>query len=187
MASPSDAADAADAAGVVDLLLSRPSTLGSARLLCIDGPSGSGKTELAAAVSALVETPVVHMDDLYEGWDGLAAVDGQLESLLRPLSRGLPGGYRRYDWHARAFAETVTVSPAPVVVVEGVGSGARTVADLVTVLVWVDADRDVRRRRGLERDGATFAPYWDAWEVAERERFARDRTSVRADLALWTS
>ena len=171
---------------VLDLLLSRPPTLGDGRLLCIDGPSGAGKTDLAASLAALTETTAVHMDDLYVGWDGLATVDVRLERLLRSLARGEPGRFRRYDWLAGALAETVTVPPAPLLVVEGVGSGSQPVADLITVLVWVDADRDVRRRRGLERDGETFAPHWERWEAAEREHFARHRTAERADLSLRT-
>ena len=42
---------------------------------------------------------------------------------------------------------------APWLVVEGVGSGDPVVADRVTVLVWVEADDELRLARGLERDG----------------------------------
>lgn len=179
MASPSDA--------VLELLRARPATLGAGRLLCVDGPSGSGKTTLASAVAASVgDAQVVHMDDLFEGWDGLPTVDAQLGGLLRPLAAGRPGTYRRYDWHAGAWAETVTVAPAPLLVLEGVGSGSLEVADLVTVLVWVEAAYDVRMRRGIERDGDDFAPYWEAWAVAEQEHFARHGTRERVDLIVTT-
>ena len=148
----------------------------------MDGPAGSGKTTLASELAARASAPVVHMDDLYPGWDGLPLVDAQLESALRPLAEGEPGSYRRYDWHRAEFAETVEVPPADLLVVEGVGSGSSKVADLVTVLVWVEAPHDLRKRRGIERDGAAFAPYWDAWAQAEDEVFARERTRDRADL-----
>jgi len=176
-----------DAAAVLDLLRARPAAYGGGRLLCVDGPSGSGKTTLAAEVADLEPAArIVHMDDLFEGWEGLPNVDAQLAGLLRPLSKGLPGHYRRYDWHLGEFAETVTVEPAPLLVLEGVGSGSLVVADLVTVLVWVEADRDVRMRRGLERDGEAFAPHWEAWAVAEQEHFARHGTRERADLVVST-
>lgn len=176
-----------DAGAVLDLVRSRPPTLGAGRLLCVDGPSGSGKSTLADQVVAREPgASVVRMDDLLEGWDGLAGVDGQLSGLLRPLAAGRPGSYRRYDWHRGAFAETVTIAPAPLLVLEGVGSGSLAIGDLVTVLVWVEAERTVRRRRGLERDGEAFAPHWEAWAVAEQEGFARHRTRERADLVLRT-
>ena len=171
-----------DAARVLDLALSRPATLGSGRLICVDGPSGSGKTTLADALGA----PVVHMDELIEGWSGLRTVDAQLDGLLRPQASGQPGSYRRYDWIAGEYAGTVSVPPVPLLVLEGVGSGSLVVADLVTVLVWMEAPLDVRMARGLERDGESFAPYWEAWAAEEIRHFAEHRTRERADLLLRT-
>jgi len=169
---------------VLGLARGRPPSLGAGRLVCVDGPAGSGKTTLAAALADAAGAPVVHMDDLYPGWDGLPRVTDQLEGLLRPLSAGRAGRYRRYDWHRGAFAEEVEVPPAELLVLEGVGSGSRVVADLVTVLVWVEAPYDLRMRRGLERDGDAFAPYWHAWAEAEREHFATEGTRDRADLVV---
>ncbi len=171
---------------VLELARSRPPTLGAGRLICVDGPAGSGKTTLASELAVRASAPVVHMDDLYPGWDGLPLVDAQLESVLRPLAQGEPGSYRRYDWHRAEFTETVEVPPADLLVIEGVGSGSSKVADLMTVLVWVDAPHDLRMRRGIERDGEAFAPYWDAWARAEDEVFARERTRDRADLVVAT-
>jgi uridine kinase len=173
-----------EAQRVVDLARSRPPTLGTGRLICVDGPSGSGKTTLAAAVAELSGAPVVHMDDLIEGWSGLGTVDAQLDGTLRPHVSGGPGSYRRYDWLRGEYAETLAVPPVPLLVLEGVGSGSLVVADLVTVLAWIEAPRDVRMARGIERDGEAFAPYWEAWAAEEAEHFARHRTRERADLHL---
>lgn len=126
------------------------------------------------------------MDDLYDGWTGLDTVDTQLGTLLDPLAAGRPGRYRRYDWHARAFAETVEVGvpDAGLLVVEGVGSGSPSVAHLTTALVWVEAPRDVRLRRGIDRDGEALRAQWHAWQDAEDAHFARCRTRDRADLVV---
>lgn len=170
---------------VLALARSRPPTLGTGRLVCVDGPAGSGKTTLASALAGLVPgARVVHMDDLFEGWDGLPTVDAQLGSLLEPMSEGRPGRYRRWDWHAGAWAEEVEVGPVDLLVLEGVGSGSRAAEAVTTVLVWIEAPYDERMRRGLERDGDAFAPHWEAWALSETEHFARHRTRERADLVL---
>lgn len=170
------------AAVALDLVRSRPPTLGSGRLVCVDGPAGSGKTTLAGRIGALAAAPVLHMDDLYDGWDGLPRVGEQLARLLLPLSRGETGTYRRYDWHAGAYAETVAVAPAPLLVLEGVGAGLAAYSSLVGVLVWVEAPAGLRLERGLARDGAEAEPHWRRWTVAEAAHFAADRTPERADL-----
>lgn len=191
--SPAPPARAAEsAAQILALAASRPATLGAGRLICLDGPAGSGKTTLSAAISAASaaesRTPptVVHMDDLYAGWRGLDRLGDQLDALLLPLAQGHAGHYRRYDWHAGRYRETVTVPPAPLLVLEGVGSGAAAYDSLRTVLVWVDAPTHVRKSRSLARDGDTFAPHWDAWARDEQALFARERTRERADLVIST-
>jgi uridine kinase len=171
-------------ATVLELLAARPATLGTGRLVCIDGPAGSGKTTLAEAVAQGFDgaSRLLHMDDMYPGWSGLPRVDEQLDGLLTPLGEGRAGSYRRYDWVAGEFAETVPVEPVPLLVLEGVGSGASRFAPLQTVLVWVGAPHDLRMHRGIERDGDAFAPYWEQWAADEQVLFAREGTRERADV-----
>ena len=169
---------------VLALARSRRPTLGTGRLICVDGPAGSGKTTLAEEVASLSGAPVIHMDDLFEGWDGLPGVTDQLDTLLPPLATGWPGSYRRWDWPGHAWAETVVVPAAPILVLEGVGSGARKHADLITMLAWVEVPYDLRMSRGLERGGVGVAENWRQWAVDEQEVFARERTRERADLVL---
>lgn len=176
------------AAALLQLALDSAPTLGRGRLICLDGSAGSGKTSLAAEVAALCPAArVIHMDDLFPGWSGLPRVDEQLDGLLTPLAAGRAGSYRRYDWDAGRFAETVTVDPVRLLVLEGVGSGATRFGALQTVLVWLEAPYDVRMARGLARDGDTFAPHWEQWAQDEAELFARERTRERADLVLHTT
>ena len=178
--SPSDVAEV-----VLRLAEGRPPTLGAGRLVCLDGPGGSGKSSLAEALGRLAASSrIVHMDDLYDGWTGLSHVTDQLATLLLPLARGEHGSYRRYDWHARAFAETVTVEPTPLLVLEGVGSASSAYAHLATVVVWVDAPRDLRLRRGLERDGPELRDQWLRWMAEEDRLFAQERTAGRADVVV---
>lgn len=167
---------------VLDLLGTRSPTLGSGRLLCIDGPAGSGKTTLAAAVSTLTGSPVLHMDDLYDGWGGLARVGDQLGTILEPLASGRAGSYRRYDWVAGSYAETLTVAPTPLLVLEGVGSGSAAHAMLCTTLVWVEAPADLRLIRGVARDGVQVETQWRQWMGEEARHFERDGTRGRADV-----
>lgn len=163
---------------------SRTATLGAGRLICIDGPAGSGKTTLAAAVAALTDAPVVHLDDLYPGWAGLFAVDAMVLDLLTPLSEGRPGHYRRWDWYAGEYRETRQVDPTPLLVLEGVGAGNTAWGDLVTTLVWVEAPPAVRRARALDRDGEGLLEHWAAWTADEERLFREQGTRARADLVV---
>ncbi|WP_323794501.1 4-amino-4-deoxy-L-arabinose transferase, partial [Nocardioides sp.] len=154
-------------------------------LVCVDGPAGSGKTTLAAALASLVpDATVVHLDDLLDGWGGLSGVNERLDPLLLPLSRDEPGRYERYDWHAERFSDWVRVPTTPLLVVEGVGSGARRHAALCTTLVWVEVDDDLRLRRGLVRDGEAARPHWERWMVQERAHFVDEQTRERADVVV---
>ena len=178
---------------VVRRTLAAPATLGRGRLLCIDGPAGSGKSTLAAAVlSALpsaVTRRVVHLDDVYPGWSGLADGVARVSRLLvEPLSHDEPGGYRRYDWLAGAEAEWHDVPPVDLLVLDGVGSGAADYAERITTLVWMEAPSELRLDRGMTRDrqlyGTADEAAWLRWRADEDAVLAAHRTRERADLVV---
>lgn len=114
---------------------------------------------------------MVHLDDIYPGWEGLATgVDAVRTDLLEPLADGRPAGYRRWDWHAGGPAEWRVVAPTPVMVLEGVGAGLAA-AGFSSLTVWVEAEASVRRRRAVARDGDLFAPHWSSWAAQEEALF----------------
>jgi len=160
-----------------------PPRAGRTQVLAIDGRGGSGKSTLAGRIAALLDAPVVHMDDLYPGWDGLAEAASLLQRwVLGPLSRGEPGRYRRYDWERDAYGEWVDLSQPDTLVVEGCASGSRLAAPYLSLLLWVEASRETRLRRGLERDGEAYGPHWERWAAQEDVLFAAEGTRDRADL-----
>jgi uridine kinase len=171
-------------ADVAREVLAGPPRLGAVRLVCVDGRAGAGKSTLAGRLAPLLgDAQIVRMDDLYEGWTGLRGVWDRLDAwVLRPLLGNFPGRYRRYDWSAESYAEWHDVPVRPALVVEGVGSADRPIDHLATLRIWVEAPLDIRYRRGMERDGEAFRPYWDSWAAAEDVHFARERTKERADL-----
>lgn len=160
---------------------------GTPRIIGIDGPSGAGKTTFADSLadaildSAGTRPQVVHMDDIYAGWSGLfEAVDLVTELVLRPLSRGCDGAFRRWDWAASARAEPIPVPVADWVILEGVGSGSRRCRPHLAALAWLEADRSVRMARGLQRDGDAFLPHWEPWAEQEDQLFALEATRSHA-------
>ncbi|WP_228266383.1 NUDIX domain-containing protein [Ornithinimicrobium ciconiae] len=156
-------------------------------IIAIDGPSGSGKTTLAEAVATDLACPLLHMDDFYPGWDGLAAaVDLVTDQVLEPLARGERATYRVWDWIQGDWGRTAVVPATDLLVIEGCGSSVGRAGEYAAVRVWVDADEHVRHQRGIERDGDTFAPHWDRWAAQECALFGPDRTAERADLTVRT-
>lgn len=148
-------------------LLDAPPRLATTRLLVVDGRAGSGKTGIATAVGARLQAPTLHLDDIYPGWSGLTAgVHAMRDQVILPLSRGTGARYRRWSWQRSAPGEWCPVPATPVLVLEGVGAtvAARGFGALV---LWIEADAQVRRRRALERDGDLFRPYWHSWADQE--------------------
>jgi uridine kinase len=173
---------------VTTILEGRAATLGGTRLVCVDGPAGSGKSTLgdavARAATRLGSVRLLHMDDMYEGWEGLDRdLTERIDRLLvEPLRHGRPGRYRRFDWALDRFAEWHDVDPVDTLVLEGVGSGASAYDDAITLLVWVEAPAQLRLDRGVDRDSPAVLPRWRRWMEQEDALFASERTRDRADL-----
>lgn len=163
---------------------------GEVRLVCIDGPAGSGKTTLAGELAATVGgAPVVHMDDLYEGWE--QELGSELSArvqrwLLEPWANGAEGVLRRYDWATGRFGAPEPVPPAPVIILEGCASAAEGIRRHASLVVWLEAPRDVRLARGVARDGAALTEQWLAWQDHEAQHFAADGTRRAAHVVLST-
>lgn len=88
----------------------------SCAVVFIDGRAGSGKTTLAARLAAALDAETLHLDDLYPGWDGLAAGS-------RAVAHALESGrYRRYDWERGVYGEDRRLDRARRLVVEGCGA-----------------------------------------------------------------
>jgi uridine kinase len=184
---------AADVDAIVALALSRAATCGRTRVVCVDGPAGSGKTTLAVMAqdgfaAAGREAAVLHMDDFYEGWDGLRAdlEPRVIAQVFEPIADERPGRWQRYDWRAGAFDGWIDLPVTEVLILEGCGSGAIAYDPYRIALVWVEADADTRLARGIERDGERMRGHWLAWMDREEHHFELNRTRERADLVVRT-
>ncbi|EWT02912.1 para-aminobenzoate synthase [Intrasporangium oryzae NRRL B-24470] len=185
-------ADPRHVAAVVELARRAEPGCGDTVVVAIDGRSGAGKTTLAAgvaqALAALGTVEVVHMDHLYPGWEGLSAAPGLLATtVLEPIAHGDPAAYPVWSWVRGDWAGTRTVRPSRYLVVEGCGSSVGPAGPYAAVRVWMEADRPLRFRRGIDRDGETYEPMWELWAAQEEALFEDDRTKARADLVLDTS
>jgi dephospho-CoA kinase len=149
-------------------------------VLLIDGRSGSGKTELAAAIVATWDlAQVVHMDDLYPGWDGLERGSALVPEALRR------GHFEPWDWHAGRRSGHRVLDLSRPVVVEGVGALSAASRELADFAIWVETDDATRRARALARDGEAFAPHWDRWAAQERSFFDREQSPALADAVVF--
>lgn len=150
--------------------------------LLIDGPSGAGKTTLANQIGAALGIRVVHLDDFYPGWSGLA--EGAAMVARDVLDPHAPG-YWRWDWEQDRRGEWVELDPGADVIVEGVGAVTRASIGKARKrgavdALWVYADAEVRKRRALKRD-PYYAEFWDMWAAQEAalERVPADVTVRR--------
>lgn len=161
----------------------------------IDGRSGSGKTSLAARALADFRRAgrrprLLRVEDLYPGWDGLAAGADAVPAVLAS------GVYRRYDWLAGTFKETVHLPPGVPLIIEGCGAiteeNFAAVRDWVVRVapareprvcaVWLQCAADTRKSRALARDGDAFAPNWERWAAQEDAYFDRHEPWRIADV-----
>ncbi|OCA83125.1 uridine kinase [Bacillus sp. FJAT-27225] len=171
----------------------------STLLLGIDGCGGSGKSTLAKKLQEdMPNVSIVHIDDFYfptnehinappvEKPIG-ADLDWRrvMKQLLQPLSENQEGYYQRYDWESDKLAEWHKVPVGGIVIIEGVYSTRKELADFYDYTIWVDCPRDIRLKRGLERDGEAARDRWvNNWMVAEDVYVEAHSPAERADLKI---
>lgn len=156
---------------------------GPVRLVAVDGHAGSGKSTFADRLAeALDGAPVLRLDDIASHEELFDWTGRLLREVIEPLGRGETAHYAPYDWRTRRFGPSRPLPPAPVIVVEGVGAGRRTLRPYLALLLWMDLPREESWSRGRARDGAEQREFWEGWVRAEREHFAGDPSRPFADL-----
>ncbi len=159
------------------------------RLIAIDGPSGAGKSTFARHLAQVLdEAPVVEMDD-FVSWGDLDGWWPRFESqVLGPLLAGQKATFQRRDWENDPLGDELgpwrTIPSAPFVILEGVTSSRRTIADRLTLAVWIDAPFPSRLERGIARDGEHMSDLWRDWMQREDDFFAQDHTRDRAHIVV---
>lgn len=144
-------------------------------IILIDGKSGVGKTRLAVRVADTLDATLVHLDDAYHGWGGLATGrDAVIETVLAPLARGLSGQFHAWDWADDAAGVIVEVRPADVVVIEGCGVSTQQSRALASSVLWVECDEAVRISRLFDRDRDAFVDHYDSWEAQVNDHIAHN-------------
>ncbi|HVL85702.1 MAG TPA: hypothetical protein VM367_15665 [Pseudonocardia sp.] len=177
---------ALDVAALAATVLARPA-VGRIRLVTVDGLSGSGKTRLAGALAAaLAGTPVVHLDDLYPGWNGLlAGVRYAAEQVAAPLVAGRTARWRRWDWARGARGAWSVTAPAPVVLLEGCGAGAPPLRACAATSIWIETPAQLRELRLRARaDWAAYAAHRATWVAQEEALAATGRAAESADVVV---
>lgn len=141
-------------------------------IVLIDGRSGAGKTTLATRLAAVLGWPVVHLDDMYPGWEGLSEAT---EMVVRDVLRADNPGYWRWDWERNRRAEWVPLEYEHLIV-EGAGCISDAALDMLDpqdhLALVVDLAASKRKKRALERD-PEYAPFWELWARQEDAHFAR--------------
>jgi uridine kinase len=179
----------------IEKLPKRQSTL----LIGIDGCGGSGKSTFACELSKLNSNiTVVHMDDFYlpssqriKGTPMEKPIGADFDwqrlrdQVIKPLTNNKEGKYQKYDWGTDSLTEWYTVPIAEIVIIEGIYSTRKELADFYDFKIFVDCLREIRLQRGLERDGEDSRDMWENnWMVAEDKYLIEHKPFERADLVI---
>ncbi len=161
-------------------------------IIAIDGPAGAGKTTLAhqiyLAVSPKMSVSIIHMDDLYDGWDNALSLD--LTKILLYVTdqhkQSKPSTIKKYNWSASAFEVNELLAPAKLLILEGVGSGDMAIQGELTALIWIDVNPEIGVTRVIDRDGTQVADEMRKWLRTQEEYFSQHSTREKADFILTT-
>lgn len=148
---------------------------GERTIVLVDGPSGAGKTTWADRLGEKTGWRVVHLDDFYPGWGGLAeGARMVVDDVLDPVNPG----YTRWDWARGRPAQWVPLDPQASLIVEGVGAVTRQSVAAAARLgrvrtVHITAAAGDRFRRAIARDPG-YRDWWEMWSRQEDAHFSGD-------------
>lgn len=154
---------------------------GSRALILVDGRSGAGKTQWARQKQEETGFFLLSLDEVYPGWDGLAAGSQMVYRRgILPWLAGEAGAVPAWNWVQSAPGGWIEIDPNAGLIIEGCGAISSHSAAVSTERWWIEAADDARRERVFERDGDVSRPHWERWALQERRFYALHRSRERA-------
>jgi pantothenate kinase len=160
-------------------------------IILIDGRAGSGKSTFAKALQQQLfrdgeSAPrVIHMDNIFEGWDGLAlGSDYMVRFILQPLARLETASWQDWSWVKNQRSSWREFSGGTPLVVEGCGSLTERSKEHADISIWLEASEETRRERWIQRE--RHLEKFDFWAAQELDFYAREKSQSLAELVIKT-
>ena len=158
------------------------------RVFAIDGVAGSGKTTLASKLQSDIHgSQVVHMDDLYSGWEDPLSQDltkRVCNEILNPFLKGTEVIYRKFNWHQNVFDETIKIASTKTLILEGVGAGQSAFRKMLSRIIWVEFDTHSGFERVIARDGEVVKTQMLIFLKDQNKHFSAELTNKAADYTI---
>jgi uridine kinase len=160
-------------------------------IVLIDGRAGSGKSTFAEKLQQQLfrdgeSAPrVIHMDNIFEGWDGLAlGSDYMVRFILQPLARRETASWQDWSWVKNQRSSWREFSGGTPLIVEGCGSLTERSKEHADISIWLEASEETRRERWIQRE--RHLEKFDFWAAQELDFYAREKSQSLADLVIKT-
>lgn len=164
-------------------------------VIAIDGPCGSGKSSLAALLSALFPSRLLHMDDYYlplerraPGWEHTPCGNMDLERFRRqallPAADHMPIDCQPYSCQRGRLLPSEALPAAPLTIVEGSYSHHPLLAPHYDLKIYLHCDPQEQLSRLGRRESTRLDAYLRRWIPLEQAYYRAFDIPARCDLAL---
>ena len=168
---------------------------GARVLVAIDGSAAAGKTTLAAALGAIYDCNVFHMDDFflrpeqrtaerYAQPGGNVDYERFREEVLLPLKMGVPFAYRPFSCKTFSLRDAVEVTPKALNIVEGTYCLHPFFGDVYDWKLFLSIDPDLQRQRISQRPQHLQERFFTDWIPMEKLYFDFFHIPEQSDLYL---
>jgi uridine kinase len=171
---------------LVELIQSSSIKCGETKVVCIDGPAGSGKTTLANSLSKYLDNcPIVHMDEIYEGWEEALSqktTNDLYQWIIEPLLKKQLIEFFKFDWTISKRNKKVVIRSHSYLIIEGVGSSVKKVSEHASLKIWIEVNQSLGIERVLKRDGQQIKDQMKNWQIQELNYFNENKTKENSNI-----
>ena len=182
--------------GCILPILTRLHEASGIRVIAIDGRAASGKSTRALLLGAMLDAPVIHMDDFFlppalRTAERLAQPGGNMhherfaEEVLPGLASGEAFSYRVFDCSRMDFGGVKDIPAAPLRIVEGSYAHHPALGNYAQLKVFTSIDPEEQMHRILRRNGERLAEMFRTrWIPMEEAYFDAFLIREKADMML---
>lgn len=155
-------------------------------IIALEGKCASGKTTISKLIEKEYKATIIHTDDFFDEANEVIGINNDriIKEILSTVKLGCELSYQKYNCTSKSFASYTVNKVSPLLILEGVYSGNKSLRPYYDGLIFLEIDEDQQMIRLNSRSKTLMNRFLCEWIPREKAYLERENIKSKANLII---